>query len=188
MTCKGRSRSRRWPAVTASRHVARMHQVHDLPFLGESTPLRPSGYHQMRRARAVQRRDMPRVVRNLARRADLDTRQGGGAVGPGRWSGGCCGRLGPGAGRGAVARARRGWPAVDLPVVRVRSWRSSFGTWHEAGDLPVPAPHSWSPGESRRWASRARDAPSAAAYRSTICRDFQPVTRMRSDSSPPARS
>ena len=45
--------------------------------------------------------------------------------------------------------------------------------------------HRLSPGERRRWASRARSAPTLAAYLPTIFRDDHPASRMRSVSCPP---
>ena len=47
--------------------------------------------------------------------------------------------------------------------------------------------HSPLRGEYLSWASAARSAAALAPYRSTICRDRHPVTRIRSPSFPPAR-
>lgn len=69
--------------------------------------------------------------------------------------------------------------AVDHDV------REAVGLADDAHQLALAA-HSRSPGECRRCASRARSSEVEAAYRLTIWRDFQPVSRIRSDSCPPS--
>src|SRR4051794_13574578 len=73
---------------------------------------------------------------------------------------------------------------TDLPRAAVLS----LAPWTDDDDQVVAVelvePHSRSPGERRRWASRARESAVDAAYRCNMVRDFHPARRIKSPSLP----
>ena len=83
-------------------------------------------------------------------------------------------------------------PLVDDDMVPVDAEHHHVAAVRYAGlpaaDTAHEHGHSLSPGLSRRCASRACSSAVLAAYLLTICRDRQPVRRIRSPSLPPSCS